>query len=433
MKKTKFNKEELSWLFYDWANSIYATNIMAAIFPIYFTSVASAASDGTTGLQWWGIGTSIATLIVALLGPILGSLADCKGMKKKLWATFVIIGVTFTLMMAIFDTWQLMLVGYIISFIGFQGSVLYYDSFLTDVTVRDKMDKLSSWGYALGYVGGSTIGFLISLIFLFIFGFDNPLSVKIAVVITSLWWGLFSIPMLLNVKQKHYKDVAPKEVIASSFSNIKTTFKSIITNKGLFWFMLAYFFYIDGVGTVISMATSYGTTLKLGTVGMIGALLVTQIVAVPFSILFGHLASKIKPFKLIGTAIVVYICIVTIGFYMGYNVEINNFSEQSIAQSTIIFWIMAIMVGTVQGGIQSLSRAQFGKMVPAHKSNEYFGFFDIFGKFASIMGPALVAFVTSITTRASFGVLSIVIQFAIGGIILFTQYHKISNATVNQK
>ncbi|MFV0254758.1 MAG: MFS transporter [Erysipelotrichaceae bacterium] len=425
-----FNKEELSWILYDWANSVYATNIMAAIFPIYFTTVCNAAADGTAGIQWWGIGTSVATLIVAILGPVLGSLADCKGMKKKLWGGFVLLGVLFTLMMAIFDSWQLMLVGYIISFIGFQGSVLYYDSFLTDITTRERMDKISSWGFAAGYIGGSTIAFIISIAFMLILGMDNPLGVKVAVVITSLWWAIFSIPMLKNVKQKYFKEDEPQQVIKNTFGNLAKTLKSIGSNKGILFFMIAYFFYIDGVGTVISMATSYGTTLKLGTIGLIGALLVTQIVAIPFSILFGSLVKKIKAFKLIGFAIVVYIIIVTIGFYMGYSVETNNFSKQAISNATVLFWIMACLVGTVQGGIQSLSRAQFGKMVPANKSNEYFGFFDIFGKFASIMGPAIVSTITALTGRASFGVLSIIFQFVVGGLIILINYQVISNATI---
>ncbi len=419
MKKL-FTKIEWSWIMYDWANSVYATNIMAAIFPIYFTSVLG---ENTLGIQWWGIGTSFATLIVALLGPVLGAVADCKGMKKKFWGFFAIMGITFTLLMAISDVWQGMLIGYVISYIGFQGSCLYYDSFLTDVTTPKKMDTVSSWGFAMGYIGGSTIAFVISIIIMMILGMENPLGVKIAVVITSLWWALFSIPMLLNVKQVHYKEDKPIAVVKNTFSNLRKTLKSISKNRGLFLFMIAYFFYIDGVGTIITMSTSYGTTLGIGTVGMILALLVTQLIGVPSSILFGKFAKKLGAFKMIGGAIAIYFCITIVGFYMGYIVESNPGDPAALQTATILFWTMACMVGTVQGGIQSLSRAQFGKMVPAENSNEYFGFFDIFGKFASVIGPFLVAQITMFTGKSSLGVLSLIILFLIGGII-FVYGHK---------
>ena len=201
-KKDKFTKQEKSWILYDWANSVYATNIMAAIFPIYFTSVCGG--EDTAGMQWWGYGTSLATLIVAVLAPILGSLGDYKGMKKKFFTFFMLVGVLCTLIMAIFDNWQMLLLGYVLSYIGFAGSCLFYDSFLTDVTTGDRMDKVSAWGYAMGYIGGSTIPFLLSIGILLVMGMDNPVAVKLVVVLTSVWWGLFSIPMMRNVHQKYY-------------------------------------------------------------------------------------------------------------------------------------------------------------------------------------------------------------------------------------
>jgi len=414
-EKFKFTKPERAWILYDWANSTYATNIMAAIFPIYFTQVLGA---NTLGIQWWGYGTAIATFVVACLGPVLGAIADCKGMKKRFWGFFVIMGVVFTVMMALTDAWQLMLVGYVLSYIGFQGSCLYYDSFLTDVTTRERMDTVSAWGYAMGYIGGSTIAFIISIVVMMILGMSNPLGVKIAVLITAVWWLVFSIPMMLNVKQIYYSDLKPMQVVGTTFSHLAATLRSIRKNRGLFLFMIAYFFYIDGVGTVITMATSYGTTLNLNTVSMILALLVTQLVAVPFSILFGRLAPKYGALKLIGGAIAMYFVICILGFYMGFMVENANGSTAALAQAQIMFWVMAVLVGTVQGGIQSLSRAQFGKMVPLENSNEYFGFFDIFGKFASVIGPILVAIITNLTGRSSLGVLSLILLFAIGGLVI---------------
>lgn len=411
--KEKFTKQEKSWILYDWANSVYATNIMAAIFPIYFTAVCGA---DTTGMQWWGYGTSLATLIVAVLAPILGSLGDYKGMKKKFFTFFMLIGVFCTLIMAIFDNWQMLLVGYVLSYIGFAGSCLFYDSFLTDVTTRERMDKVSAWGYAMGYIGGSTIPFLISIGILLAMGMDNPTAVKLVVVLTSVWWGVFSIPMMRNVHQKYYLDGKPQHMAAAAFTNVGRTLRSIVKNKGLFFYLIAYFCYIDGVGTVIHMSTSYGSTLGLDTVGMILALLVTQIVAMPCSILFGRLAKKLGAVRMIGIAIVVYFLICVVGFYMGYIIEVD---EQAIGTAQILFWMMAFLVGTVQGGIQALSRSYFSRLVPPDKSNEYFGFFDIFGKFATVVGPFLVAVVTGATGRSSFGILSLLVLFAVGGLLLF--------------
>ena len=411
--KDKFTKQEKSWILYDWANSVYATNIMAAIFPIYFTAVCGG---DTAGIQWWGYGTSLATLVVAVLAPILGSLGDYKGMKKKFFTFFMLVGVLCTLIMAIFDNWQMLLIGYILSYIGFAGSCLFYDSFLTDVTTRERMDKVSAWGYAMGYIGGSTIPFLISIGILLVMGMDNPTAVKIVVVLTSVWWGLFSIPMLRNVDQKYYLEGRPKHMASAAFSNVAHTLRDIVKNKGLFCYVIAYFCYIDGVGTVIHMSTSYGSTLGLDTVGMILALLVTQIVAMPCSILFGRLAKKLGAVRMIGIAIAIYFVICVVGFYMGYIIEVD---ESAIGTAQVLFWMMAFLVGTVQGGIQALSRSYFSRLVPPDKSNEYFGFFDIFGKFATVVGPFLVAAVTGLTGRSSFGILSLLVLFAVGGLILF--------------
>lgn len=315
----RFTKQEKSWILYDWANSVYATNIMAAIFPIYFGAVCESA--GVDNVQVWGYGTSAATLVVAVMGPVLGAVGDHKGMKKKLFTGFLAAGVLFTLMMAVFDQWQLLLAGYVISYIGFAGSCLFYDSFLTDVTTEERMDRVSSWGYAMGYIGGSTIPFVISIAVLLIMGMDNPAAVKFSVVITSVWWLIFSIPILKNVNQTHYIEAPASKLLSHTFQSLKKTLREIFRNKTIFIFIIAYFFYIDGVGTVIHMATSYGTNLGLDTTGMIIALLVTQIVAMPCSILFGRASGKFSSIKLILFAIAMYLVICVLGFYMGFHVE----------------------------------------------------------------------------------------------------------------
>ncbi len=415
----KFTKTEKSWILYDWANSVYATNIMAVIFPIYFGNVC--AQSGADNLVLWSYGTSIATFLAAILAPVLGALGDHKGHKKRLFVACLILGVAFTLFSAFVDDYRFLLVGYVVSHIGFSGSCLFYDSFLTDVTTSDRMDRVSAWGYAMGYIGGSTIPFIISIIILVVLGMDNPLAFKLVIVLTSVWWLVFSIPILKNVHQIHYVE-AKKGLLRSTLQNLWSTAKDIFTHKRVFLFIVAYFFYIDGVNTIISISTSYGSKLGLDDISMILALLVTQIVAVPFSILFGKLADKVGSINLLCGAVAVYFCITVVGFFMGFNIEQNPGEESAVTLSLVLFWCMAFLVGTVQGGIQALSRSYFGKLIPAERSNEYFGFFDIFGKFAAVIGPLLVALFTQFTGRDSIGVISLAILFLVGeGILLAGQ------------
>ena len=418
----KFTKTEKSWILYDWANSVYATNIMAVIFPIYFGNVC--AQSGADNLVLWSYGTSVATFLVAVLAPVLGALGDHKGHKKRLFMACLIVGVIFTLFSAFVNDYRLLLVGYVVSHIGFSGSCLFYDAFLTDVTTRERMDRVSAWGYAMGYIGGSTIPFVLSIIILFVLGMENPLAFKLVIILTSVWWLVFSIPFLKNVHQIHYVETR-KNLFRSTFQNLWKTAKDIFTQKRVFLFIVAYFFYIDGVNTIISISTSYGSKLGLDDISMILALLTTQIVAVPFSILFGKLAGKVGSMNLLCGAVAVYFCITLVGFFMGFNIEQNPGSEEALTLSLVLFWSMAFLVGTVQGGIQALSRSYFGKLIPAERSNEYFGFFDIFGKFAAVIGPLLVAIFTQFTGRDSVGVISLAILFLIGETILFTGRKKL--------
>lgn len=413
----RFTKAEKSWIMYDWANSIYATNIMAAIFPIYFAMQADE-----TGNKLYGFAVSAAALVVALLAPILGAIGDFSGMKKKLFAGFLVLGLVFTAVMAAFEDWRLMLVGFILSRIGFSGSCLFYDSFLTDVTTPERMDRVSSWGYAMGYIGGSTIPFIISIAVMLLMN-QSVLSYKIAILIVVVWWAVFSIPFLKNVKQQYSVEDAPQALAKEAFRNAWKTFKDILKDKKILFFIIAYFFYIDGVDTIISMATNYGETLGLGAIGMILALLVTQIVAVPFSILFGNLAKKVGAMRMIAIAVCIYFVITILGFFMGFNIEQAELSggdiEAALKLSSTLFWILATLVGTVQGGIQALSRSYFGQLIPPERSNEYYGFLDIFGKFSCVIGPALYAATYAATGRASLGILSIIVLFFGGIVALF--------------
>jgi len=415
--KIKFSREEKGWIMYDWANSAYATIIMAAVFPIYFQTVADGAKQD--GDAWWALGTSIAMIIVAVLAPVIGALSDFAGYRKKVFSVFFAIGVGFTLASALFANWVYLLFGYIISHIGFAGGNLVYDSFLADVTTTERMDKVSSYGYAFGYIGGSTIPFLISIALIMFggrFGVDETLATRISVAITAVWWGVFTIPFMKNVKQKHSIEKSPAQaVIRSVFSAVWQTLKKITGDKKILLYIIAYFFYIDGVGTVISMSVIYGKTLGLDTTNMILALLVTQFVAIPFSIWFSSLAQRFGTLKIIRVAVCEYLLICLVGFFMGFGLEQGIFGVET---AVILFWVLAIMVGTVQGGIQALSRSFFCQMIPPENAGEYFGFFDIFGKFAAVLGPALYALVRSITGSPAYAILSILMLFLAGLVLL---------------
>jgi len=419
----KFNKQEKSWVMYDVANSAYATIMMAVIFPIFFTGICStatvsSASPAGQGDFWWGIGTAIATAIVAVCAPIIGAIADVRGYKKRIFAGLLITGLVFSLFAVFSPYWQLMLVGYVLSRIGFSGSNLVYDSFLTDITTPDRMDNVSSWAYGLGYIGGSTVPFLFSIALVMFgknFGVDSVMAVKLSVVIMVIWWALFSIPILRNVKHQHGVNKVEKKFIQDTFVRIIHTAKEIFTNKAMMLFIIAYFFYIDGVGSIISMSTAYGTQLNLSSTSMILALLVTQIVAFPCAIIFGRLASKIGSITMLTFGVCIYLIICLLGFVIGFGLEENFIS---ISGATILFWILAILVGTSQGGIQAISRSYFGKLVPAQKSGEYFGFFDIFGKFAAVIGPAMYALIVGVSGRTSFGIFAFIALFVVGLLIL---------------
>ncbi len=409
----KFTKSEKSWILYDWACSAYATIMVAAIFPIYFTGIVGEGGD-----TWFGIGTSIATACVAILAPILGSVGDYKGMKKRLLATFLFVGLFGTVFCAVTENWQMLLIAYILSSIGFSGANVFYDSFLTDVTTTQRMDRVSSWGYGLGYIGGSTIPFLVCIALITFgesFGVDGVLAVKISVIICALWWGLFSIPLLKNCTQQYGGEMPKTNLVGTTFKKLFATLKKMTQNKALLIFMLAYFFYIDGVHTVISMSTAYGASLGLDSTGMILALLVTQVVAFPCAIIFGNLTKKFGSINMLIGSVFIYFVICILGFIMGYGLE-EGFLTQS--QSLMIFWVLAVSVGLVQGGIQALSRSYFGKIIPPENSNEYFGVFDIFGKVSTVMGPAIYAFVRTATGRSSYAIFSIIVLFILGAALL---------------
>ncbi|MCL2558264.1 MAG: MFS transporter [Treponema sp.] len=415
----QFTKEERGWIMYDWANSAFATIMLAAVFPIFFVGIAGG--DDTPGSMWWARGLAVSRLALGIAAPLIGAIIAYKGYKIRLFVTFIAIGILAHFFLAFQSSWQLLLIAYIFANVFWSAANIVYDSYLPDVTTKDRMDKVSAWGFAMGYIGGSTIPFVIS-IFLILFGeslpvpIDNMMAVRISILMTALWWGIFSVPMLRDVKHKYGVDVPRKGMIAEALKKALDTAKKIFKDKALLIFILAYFFYIDGVGTVIGIATAYGAELGLGVVGMIGALFLTQIVAFPFSILFGRLASRFSSINIIIGAICVYLAICAMGFIMGFGMEDGRWFGAEVA--IIIFWALAFTVGTVQGGIQATSRAVYARLIPPEHSGEYFGFFEIFGRFAAILGPFLYAVILGATRRPSFAILAIAALFLVGLVIL---------------
>ena len=405
----KMTASERSWAFYDWANSAYTLIVVTAILPLYFKSSATQAGiDAATSTAYWGYANSFSTLIVSILAPILGTIADFKGFKKRFFIIFATLGVIFTLMLAVVpsDQWLVILICFIVTSIGFTGANIFYDSFLVDVTTEERMDRISANGYALGYVG-SIIPFVISIALIMTAQLNIlPLSVtiasQIAFVITALWWGFFTIPMLKNVEQRYYVERVPNPV-STSFKKLYSTFKNIKAYKPLFIFLIAYFFYIDGVHTVINMSTAFGSDLGISSTTLLIILFMTQVVAAPFTVLFGKLGGKYSEKTMIMVGIFVYIIVCFYAYFL---------------DSALDFWILAMLVGTSQGGIQAMSRSYFAKLVPKESSNEFFGFYSIFGKFAAIIGPLLVGVTAQYTGNTNSGVFSLVILFIIGAIIL---------------
>ncbi|RDW16750.1 MFS transporter [Oceanobacillus chungangensis] len=405
----KFSKKEKSWMMYDWADSAYSIIITTAIFPIYYKAVAeNAGVADVDSTAYLGYTISIATLILALLGPILGTIADYKGMKKKFFRFFFTMGTlaTLSLLFVPSDSWILLLIIYTFTSIGSRGAVVFYDAFIVDVTTKERMDDVSARGYALGYIG-SSIPFVLSIAVIMlaqleIIPISSTTASRIAFLITAVWWITFAIPMIKNVHQLHYVEREPR-IIASSFKRLWQTFRDIKQYRTIFLFLIAYFFYIDGVGTIISMSTAYGTDLGLGATDLIIALLAVQVVAAPFAILFGYLAKKFGAKRMLYTGILIYIVICIYAIFL---------------ETITDFWVLAMLVATAQGGIQALSRSYFAQIVPKERANEFFGFYNIFGKFAAILGPFLVGVTAQLTGSTSYGVFSLIILFVIGFIFL---------------
>lgn len=398
-----------SWALYDWANSAFATTMMAAVLPIYYSQVAASNVDGATATSYWGYTQSIAVLIVAILAPILGAISDYSAAKKKFLRFFAYMGMIASIMLAFVDSGEYLFASLltIIGTVGFSGANVFYDAFLPEIAKDEDMDKVSSWGFAYGYIGG---GLLLAFNLLLIqqyqwFGLPSTeMGTKISFISVGLWWFAFSIPLFKNVIEEPKHPVKkPRSYVKIGFKRVGTTFKELNQFKQLLLFLVAFWLYNDGISTIIKMATSYGSSIGIGTSDLITALLITQFVGIPFSFFFGWLAKKWTAKRALLLALYIYIGIVILGFFM---------------TSALHFYILATCVGFVQGGAQALSRSIFGRMVPADRHAEFFGFYGISSKFAAIFGPFLFALVGQLTGSSRLGIFSLVIFFVAGIFLL---------------
>lgn len=408
--KNKLTKLEKNWVLYDVGNSAF-TLLVSTIMPLYFNSLAEAGGVSEVDyLAWWGYAASISTALVAIMGPIFGTATDNKGYRKPIFAAFVIIGALLCISLGFAKQWVLFLIIYIIGKSAYSVSLVIYDSMLNDVTTEERLSDVSSQGYAWGYIG-SCIPFILSLVLVLFgenFGVSMGTSMMLAFVITAVWWVLFSVPLLKSYKQKNFVEKESRVALTDSFRRIGKTLSHIKDQKGVFLFLLAFFFYIDGVYTIIDMATAYGSAIGLDSTALLLALLVTQVVAFPFAILFGKIATKYKTSSLITVCIVAYLGIALFAITLAQEWQ---------------FWVLAVCVGMFQGGIQALSRAYFTRIIPAEESGEYFGLYDICGKGAAFLGTTIVSVVSQLTNSAQLGVGAISLMFVIG-IFLFRKAAK---------
>ncbi len=403
MNGLKMTKLEKYWVLYDVGNSAF-TLLVSTILPIYFNYLAGQGGlSEVDAMAYWGYAVSVSTLIVAVIGPVFGTIADTDGYKKPIFTICMMIGVIGCAALAMPVPWIIFLTIFVIAKVGYSASLVFYDAMLSDVTTPERMDQVSASGYAWGYIG-SCVPFVISLVFVLgkdFFGFSMGTAMAAAFFINAGWWVLVTIPLLRNYRQKHG---VPRQEHAfrESFRRLARVFHDILGHRKILLFLLAFFFYIDGVYTIIDMATAYGSAIGLNSSGLLLALLVTQIVAFPFALIFGRAAKKYKNTSLIKLCIFAYFCIALFAIQLDRQWE---------------FWLLAVCVGMFQGGVQALSRSYFARIIPSEKSGEFFGIYDICGKGASFLGTALVGAMTQLTQNPSSGVGMLAILFAVGFVL----------------
>lgn len=419
MEDKNYKKVINSWAMYDWANSAFATTIMAAVLPIYYSAIASPTLSKTQATSYWGYTNSLALLLIALLSPVLGAMADFRGQKKRFLTIFALIGISGTSLMFFLTTgdWLLASVLFIIGNIGFAGANIFYDSLLPHIAKKDDIDQISTRGYAMGYLGGGILlAINLAMIMLPDFapgligdmdpGDFTALMTRISLASVGLWWLIFTIPLWRNVKEpprQLFEGEVDTNPIRAGFVRLIETFKEIRKYGELFKFLVAFWLYNDGIGTIIKMATIYGNEIGIGQTDLIGALLMVQFVGIPFSFAFGWLAKKIGTKKSIYLSLSVYTLISIGGYFMS---------------NALHFWLLGFSVALVQGGSQALSRSLYGRMVPKAQSAEFFSFFSVSGKFAGMFGPLVFGLVSQLFGNSRLGIVSLIIFFISGALLL---------------
>lgn len=403
--KKQFSESEWGWISYDWANSSFSLIVVTAVLPLWLATVGK--NVGITTAQttsYWSFANSFATLLVAVSAPILGALADFRGWKKKAWTMSTVIGVVATFMLGFIpnnEFWALLGL-FVLANVSYSIANIYYDAFLTDVASAERMAKVSSWGFGLGYVGG-VIPFGIFYVGRSLL--SGQQSVVFAFVLAAVWWGIFSLPMWFKVRQNYFLQV-PKHPVKHAVTRIKTTLRHITQYPQVVGFLLAYFFYIDGVNTIITEAALFATALGIQMAELLTILLFVQVVAFPSAIIFGRLTQRFGAKRMILTGIVIYSFITIIAVMITHAWG---------------FWLMAFLIGSAQGGIQAISRSYFGQIIPKAFAGEFFGFYNIFGRFSAVLGPVVFGAVAAMTGKVQLGAGALLIFFVIGGVI-FVKY-----------
>jgi UMF1 family MFS transporter len=407
--KDLLNSRTLSWALYDWANSAYATIVMAVFFPLVFSNYWFAGSGSENSTTPLGIANSVASLVIILLAPALGAIADTGGIRKKFLLVFASMGILFAVTLYFVEQgeWLLALCVYAMAGIGFAGANIFYDALIVDISPRNKFDLVSAFGFAAGYLGGG-LALVIAIAFTTTpetFGFaDTEQAMLASFVLAGLWWAVFSIPLFVGVRENRIdSDIRFTQAVAGGIEQLLATFREVRRLKVVWLFLLAYWFYIDGVYTIIRMAMDYGVRLEFDQISLVWAFLITQFIGFPAAIAYGKLGEIIGARAGILIAIGVYIAVTIYGYFIDVVAE---------------FYALAIVIGLVQGGVQSLSRSLYVRIIPPRKSAEFFGFYNIMGKFATVLGPLLVAMVSGFTGDPRLAILSIIGLFVIGGVLL---------------
>jgi UMF1 family MFS transporter len=407
--KVSIARQRWGWAMYDWANSAFATTVMAGFFPVFFKEYWNSGVDAATSTFRLGVANSLASLLIVLLAPLLGAVADCMSRRKALLFSFAFLGVLMTAGLYLIGEgdWFLAAFLYVLALIGFSGSNIFYDSLLPFVSREDKIDQTSALGFSLGYLGG---GILLSLNVLMAlhpekFGLaDGAAAIRISFLMVAVWWLVFSLPLMLLVEEPDGSESGwSANVVQAGFKRVWTTLQEVRQLRNVWLFLVAYWLYIDGVDTIVRMAVDYGLSLGFDQNSLITALLITQFTGFPAALAFGWFGGRYGP---------------KTGIFIGLAVYIIVTVWASVMDSVTEFYYLAFLIGLAQGGIQALSRSLYARMIPAGRSAEFFGFYNMLGKFAAILGPVMIGWVGVITGNPRTGILSLLVLFLVGGLVL---------------